>query len=87
MGHQEVPEHGAEALGVRGDVVEEERRDDDARLGELGGRTAVATDDPVDPRSAGARQLEGADDVGGDVLCGVATTHGEHEQGVVLAEA
>ena len=86
MRHQQMPHHGAQALGVRRDVVAVKRGDDDAGIGELGCRAAIAPYDAEDRGSALTGQLERDDQVGRHALLGVTATDGEDEQRVAVGQ-
>ena len=83
---QEMPEHGAEPLGVRGDPVGIGRADHDARRGHGGGEAAVAPDDAEDRRATIGRELEGSDQVDRHLTLLASTADREHEHPVAVVE-
>src|SRR5579871_2253065 len=80
MSHQQVPEHGLEGLGMRSDVLGVDHGDQDGGVGGAAGMAAVAADDSGDMRALGLGVLDGADQVGADLLFEVAAADGENEQ-------
>ena len=72
--HQQVPEHGAEALGVRCSALRVEGRDHDAGVGDLGSVPTVASNDSEDCSSHLLRILESSDQIDRDVGLLVPTT-------------
>src|SRR5580698_3184486 len=87
MAHQEVPNHSAEAFGVRTDPLGGDRRDDDARIGHLTSVAAVSTDDAENFRTDCARELERANEMDADILLSIAAADAEYEHGVSGAQA
>src|SRR4029450_131447 len=72
MRDEQVPEHRAQALGVRRDALRVERRDHHTRVGGLPGVATVPPDDPVDACAHLLPVLEREHEVVGDSLLAVA---------------
>src|SRR5579884_3298691 len=79
---EQVPHDRAEPFGVRRHPLGRDRRDEDARVGDLLRRPAVAPDDAEHLGPHLARELERAHEVDAHVLLAVAPAHAEDEDAV-----
>ena len=86
MAHEQVPHDGAQPLGVGSDALGEQRRDDDAGVGDLRGEAPVAADDAEDRRARSPASSSARTMLGETFALGVATADREHEHAVVRPE-
>src|SRR5688572_18768674 len=87
MTHEQVPDDGAYAFGVRSHALLVHRRDEDAHVGHATDMAAVASEDSERARADTPGEVDRADEVGRDAALRVAASDREDEQRVPLLEA
>ena len=79
MGDQKVPDYGLERLGMGGDKLFVDRRNDDDGIAHFRGIAAVTADDTEDCCAAGFGEIERAHDIDADVALGITAADGKYE--------